>query len=53
MEIAGLPEELAQYLDLCFESAERVPGRRSWTSQPLPTPAHTTEFYALRTAWRR
>jgi hypothetical protein len=53
MEIAGLPEELAHYLDLCFESATRVPEQRSWTSQPFLTSAHTTEFYALRTAWRR
>lgn len=53
MEIGGLPDELAQYLDLCFESVERVTERRDCPAQPLLTPAHTTEFYALRTASRR
>jgi hypothetical protein len=53
VEIAGLPEELAQYLNLCFESVKRATERRGRTSHPFPTSAHTTETYALRTALRR
>lgn len=53
MEVPGVPEEMSRYLDLCLETAGRVPDWRSGTSQPFLTPAHTTEFYALRTAYRR
>lgn len=45
-----LPDALADYLALCLD--DRAPEQRIGTAQQLRASAHTTEFYALRAAYR-
>lgn len=53
MENASLlSDALSDYLALCLDRIDRAPEQRIGTAQQLQASAHTTEFYALRTAYR-
>lgn len=47
-----LPDALSDYLASCLDLVDRTPKRGIGAAQQLRAPAHTTEFYALRTACR-
>jgi hypothetical protein len=53
MEIPCLPEALAEYLALCLVTADRGSEQQGEAPPQSLVSGHTTEFYALRTAWRR
>lgn len=53
MENAGpLPDALSDYLALCLDLVDRAPEQPTGSAQQIRDPAHTTEFYALRAAYR-
>lgn len=47
-----LPEVLSDYLALCLHLGDRTPEQPIGTAQQLQGSGHTTEFYALRAAYR-
>jgi hypothetical protein len=47
-----LSDVLSDYLALCLDPVDRTPEQRIRTAHQLRNSAHTTEFYALRAAYR-